>query len=458
MATETDPLQRFPRLRQSALATFDRCALSAKFEREYEADWSNHAQARGTIFHRFAAEALKEMLRQRETTLPVDVAMAILHEVLLQVGVDDRCGICNAPAEWDAATGRVRCIEGHDHGSSFLNIPFSEVRDLAWVARKFVRDNAFDIGNLVDVEQRLLAHIQYPDGHGGHVDRELTGQIDAVFILGAEADHAIVLDWKDTWMLPAATEVGFDGYFQQRFYSWLILRNYPTVQRVTLRELYVRRSEPREADVWRHDLESIEPELAALARRYDHAFRTGNFPPSPGHHCQMCPLPTRCPIFPEAGAEKALAAAIQDGRQVVATEADAVRFARELTVAKAAVKRREDALKAWVNVRGPVPISDHKGMRVLGFAERTRTARPTKERIEEALRAGGPIDMDALYTTAKQTVFTEYQPAGGGSDDDSAESQDRDLMAALEASVEQANARRSGERGAGGVAGVRRAS
>jgi PD-(D/E)XK nuclease superfamily protein len=437
--TSPDPLKRFPRLRQSALATFDRCALSAKFERDHERDWSNHAQARGTIFHRFAAEALREMLRQSERSIPADVALAIFHDVLSQVGTDRRCGICNAPAEF--LDGRVRCENGHDHGSNLLNIPFSEVKDLRWTVIKFATDNAFDIDNLVDVEQRLFAKIRYADEDGEMVDRLLTGQLDALFIIGADADHAIVLDWKDTWMLPAPTEVGFDGYFQQRFYAWLIFRNYPTVQRVTLRELYVRRSEPREADVWRSDLESIEPELAALARRYDQAFRTGNFPPSPGHHCMMCPLPARCPIFPDARAEGALAARIKAGQPVAASEEDAQRLARELIVAKAAVKRREEALKAWANVRGPVPISDHKGVRVLGFVERSRTARPTKEALEAALRAGGPVDVDSLYAEAKQTVFTEHQVAGGDWRDDP---RDGDLMAALEASLERA---RSGEAG-----------
>lgn len=419
-------------LRQSNLATFDRCALSAKFVADYERDWSSHAQARGTMFHRVAATCLRAMYERKENQIPADVARAILANELRQDGVDDFCGMCGAPAKFDLTRGpmgRVVCAEGHEHGSSFVNIPFSELADLRWVVVKFANDNAFNIEDLVDVEQRLLAEVAAPDLPDGE-NRTLTGQLDALFITGDRADHAIVLDWKDTWDLPAPTEVGFDGYFQQRFYAWLIFRNYPTVQRVTLRELYVRRSEHREADVWRHEAESVEAELAALAERYDRAFREGNFPPTPGRHCTMCPLPMQCPIFPSVR-----------GAGAISTEEQAQQAARELAVAKAVAKRRDEALKAWASVKGPVEVSSHKGPRAVGFIERTRTSRPTKEQMEAAIaaaRQGVPLAMDDLYKTSKVTVFTEHQPEQPPEDPGDAE-----LTAALEASIAQAADRRT---------------
>src|SRR5688572_14059345 len=90
-------LERFPTLRQSRLATFDRCALSAYFAEEYEANWSSAPQARGTIFHRFAAKALRAMVAEGEKTIPTDLALEILHETLRQHDIDQECPTCFGP-------------------------------------------------------------------------------------------------------------------------------------------------------------------------------------------------------------------------------------------------------------------------------------------------------------------------------------------------------------------------
>lgn len=419
-------LERFSRLRQSLLAAFDRCALTASFDLEYRKDWSGHPQARGQITHRVLAECLRTMFKRSERTIPTDAALEILHEALLQNGVDDRCGRCGAPATVIPGEQRIRCENGHTHGSNFVNIPMDQVKDLRWVVIKFATDNAFDIQNLVDIEQRLMSSLRYPDVDGGWTERTLSGQLDALFVVGEAADHAIVLDWKDTWALPAATEVGFDGYFQQRFYAWLVLKNYPTVQRVTLREFYVRFSEAREADVWRADIDDVEAELAALAKRFDQAFEQQNFPPSPGKHCQMCPLPERCPIFPGVRTE----GQIQSPEQ-------AEKYAKEATVAKDALRNRDREMKAWASVRGDIPISDHKGPRVWGYRERTRTSRPTRDQMEAALAAGA-VDLDSLYSEAKQTRFEEHSEPVFDE-----HPSDEELEATLRKSIEQEKDRES---------------
>ena len=97
----------YPTLRQSRLATFDRCALSAHIDDEYRRDWSSHPQARGTIFHRVAAKCLRTMYEEGEPTIPADVAVAILNETLRQ---DDE----------EARQGGI------------LNLPLDQVRDLRW--------------------------------------------------------------------------------------------------------------------------------------------------------------------------------------------------------------------------------------------------------------------------------------------------------------------------------------
>lgn len=386
-----------PGLRQSLLSDFDNCALGARFTMLYEDGWDAHPQARGTTFHRFAAKALQEMATHGEDGIEVDVALAILMECLRQADV---------PPE------------------EVLTIPMSQVADLYWTVKKWAYDNSFSIANLVDVEKRLSATVGYPHPDGGTYERTISGQLDALFVEGDDLDHAIVLDWKDTWSLPPETEISFDGFFQQRFYAYLVMKNYDSIQQVTLREFYVRYSEPREAHVWRHDLEDIEAEVSALCERFDRAYHgevvareealanpeakpthegvvqhdpAKFYRPSPGKHCQWCARPTACPIFPSARKE---------GR--VTSDEEAAKVAAQVVVAEAALKQAKAALRTWAEGHGPVPIKDAKGKRVYGFQETTRTERPTKEQLEEALRVGAnPLD---LYTTKPSTRFAQHIP------------------------------------------------
>ena len=416
--------ERYPTLRQSRLATFDRCALSAKFEEDYrqgDNSWTGHPQARGQIFHRFAAKALRTMSEMGERTIPTDLALAILAECLRQHDVDVECPTCQAPIV-GRAKGRILCSNGHDHHSGFVNLPADQVKDLRWVVVKWANDNAFDIDNLVSIEERLAAPIMCQTAAGDIYERVLTGQLDAMFVTGEADDEAIVLDWKDTWAVPGPTDVGFDGYFQQRFYAWLVFKTYPTIQKVTLREFYVRFSEPREATVWRDDIEDIENEMSALAERFDRAFNEENFPPSPGAHCQVCPRPGACPIFSGVRGEGA-----------ITSQKMAEKVAAEAIVIQSALKQRKTALAAWASAHGDIPISDHKGKRVWGHRETKRTSRPTREQVEMAIAAHGPnVDLDELFKKSKTTRFVPHMPP-----EIPDEAIDADLLNALEQSVAQ---------------------
>lgn len=371
MRSDQTAVERFPKLRQSLLSAFDTCALSSKFDLDYAADWSGHPQGRGQIFHRFAAKALEQMAQMNDTTIPVDLSLAILHECLRQDDVDDE---------------------------DFINIPMKEVESLYWTVKKWANDNAFDIEHLVDVEQRLNSTVSYEGKDKSQVERVLSGQLDALFIQGDEAEEAIVLDWKDTWALPAQTEVSFDGYFQQRFYGWLVMKRYPSVQTVVLREFYVRFSEPREAEVYRHNMEDIEDELAALAQRFDRAYDTDEWPPSPGKHCSWCLKPESCPIPKFARGE---------GRIEDAKEAEKV--AARLVVAKAAYDQSLKALKAYADQHGPVPVRASKGKRVWGYRKSSSVSRPKKEDIEAALALGN-VDLRTLYKEKTSTRFEQFTP------------------------------------------------
>lgn len=441
MTSYTRSVERFRTLRQSRLSTFDRCALSSSFEEEYMNGWSTIEQASGTIFHRFAARALVDIegLSEPETdedgkkikptipagTLPAELAIPILEDVLRQEDIDVKCPEprCGLPIVRREG-GRIYCERGHDHSSDFVNLPSEAVKELRWIVIKWAYESKFDIKNLIDVEMREQAPITYVDPDGSTVKRMLTGQLDALFTNDTD-DEFVVLDWKSGWGLPGPNDVGFDGYFQQRFYAWIVFRKYPSAQKVTLKEIYVRFGETREATVFRSDMEDVEAELSALALRFDRAHHERNFPPTPGHHCQFCPRPTACPIFPGAR-----------GKGVITNAEMAAQVAREITVAEAALKARKEALAAYTGVHGPEEVSSHKGRRVWGHKVINRTARPDKKAMQKALalqRSGVPINWDDLYRTSQGTRFELHTPQPH--EDIADEAVDAALMNALEASL-----------------------
>lgn len=424
----TKAYEKYPVIRQSTLSTYDSCALSAKFEADYRAGWSTHPQARGSVFHRVAAECMKAMHTAKEPTIPVDAALAILHEVLRQENVDRVCPACNGTKIRPGIKDGMRTCEScrHRFETELMNLPMREVKDLYWVVIKFAHENAWDIENLVDVEHRLSAKVDYPNPAGGMVERVITGQLDAVFL---EADdHAVVVDYKDTWGLPPPTEVSFEGYFQQRCYALLLFANYRTLERVTLREFYVRFSEPREATIWREQIDSVQQEMSALVERFDRSVHDNAYTPTPGNHCSWCMRASACPILPEARSE---------GR--IRTAAEAERMARQLVVADAVSGQARGALRAYAATKGPIPIKDAKGKRVLGFRETERVERPTRERLEAAIRAQGAdgLRMDELFRRHKSSKFEQHVPSREKLSDD-----DVVTIAKLEGAVAAARASR----------------
>jgi hypothetical protein len=420
--------ERFPKIRQSTLSSFDSCGLSSKFEFDYRKGWSTHPQARGQILHRVAARCLRDMHRHNEEQIPVDAALAHLHDALRQADVDRTCPACGShkirPGVKD---GNRTCEEcGARFPTELMNLPMNQVKDLRWIVAKWATDNTWDIANLMDVEQRLETAVEYPNPAGGFVRRLVTGQLDTVFLEAGQDDHAIVLDWKDTWGLPGPTDISFGGYFQQRMYGWLLMRNYSSLQRVTLREFYVRFSEPREVTMWREDLDDVEQEFTALVERFDRAVHDNAFTPTPGKHCGWCMRPGACPILPEARDE---------GR--VRTQAQADQLTRELMVSEAHAKLVRKALANWAEVHGAIPIKDAKGPRVLGFRETERTERPTREALELAIRMAGPdgLKLDELYRKHKSTRFDQHRAPRERLTDDEAV-----ILAQLEGSLAEARA------------------
>ena len=395
-------MQDFPRLRQSTLAAFDACPLTWHFDVLYGKSFVSAPSARGILWHRFFAKCFYEMARLGEERLEVDVAIAILNETLHQADVPDE---------------------------EVVPCPMSEVRDLYWMAKKFAYETTWNIGNLVDVEQRLETYVEYPDPEGGSVRRTFSGQLDVLFAEGISLDRAIVVDAKTSWWLPPASDISEAGFFQQRAYALLVFANHSTINSVTLREFYPRYSQNREATLYRDQVDELREQFGALVERFDRSYERQMWHPTPGGHCSYCPRPTACPIFPTAK---------RRGR--ISSPEEASTVAAQVLVGEAAIKQGKEALKAWAAVHGPVPVRDAKANRVWGHRASKRTDRPTREQMERAIQTGETLD--DLYRETIGTRFDIHIPKPELEVDVSP-----DLTELLERSVEEAQARRQEHHG-----------
>jgi hypothetical protein len=327
-------LEAFPEHRQTILGQFDNCRLSALFELEGYPH-TNAEQARGILFHRFAARVLTTLRQTGEVEIPVGEALAILYEVMAQRDVPDE---------------------------EVVLPPARERRLLRILAIKFAAENRFSTDRIMMVEERLRTTLTYPHPDGGLVERVLTGAPDAVI---AAEGGIVIPDWKTTRRAPARGDEGdhhddpdhvsYQGYFQQRVYGVLGLHRFPAAEFVRLREFYVFEGVARYATILRSDLEHVEQELATLMELLDRAIAGGSrsrlWAPSPGKHCAYCPKPVRCPI--EADVR------LHEGG--ITGPAQARRAAAEYVLARRVGEDLHEALANWCDHHGPVDVKSAKG-------------------------------------------------------------------------------------------------
>jgi hypothetical protein len=358
-------------VRQSLLAKFADCQLSAGFELAlsivygpdaeglHRSGWTSHRAGAGRIAHEVIARSIRHMLAQRPAEqIAPEIVMDFLDEALRQ---------------------RDRPL------AETFAVPPHEVVQLRKTLRKWARENVITIADVYGVEERLEAVVAYVVD-GVTVERTITGQLD-LLLLDSTGRHATVPDWKDTWKLPPQhvadeddeddadeDKLSPEGYFQQRFYALLVFLTLSSVQSVTTREFYLRRSEPREATIWRHELPDLIAEFSAMVERFDRSAHAAFEPapkrrkrrkplatvaqwgePSPGAHCTYCPKAAECPLDPDAREYGGISSPEQ-----------AERAAGELLVARRVVKQISRSMESWLNHHGPVRVRDAKRDRVFG--------------------------------------------------------------------------------------------
>lgn len=345
-ALHTPPTIRRPDpLRQSSIAKFDNCALSLLFSTLSPARQPSNIAALGTLFHRWVGWAIEHMRGHGETEMPIDMALEKLIEVVAQ----------------------------HDtEPEDVVHLPMSEIKWLRVAVVQWCKGGRFNASRVLSVEERLRGVIYVPDGSGGFYERVITGKPDV--IVADPPDGVIVVDWKAGWAPPAklgredqeARDVGGSdreeklsdqGFAQQVIYGILILQNYPAVQRVTLREAYVRHGEYREATIDRYNLERLTDIVGAVIAQIDRAFDAGAdsplWLPTAGPHCAMCAAVRLCPLKEWEGIPDNLI--------------EAQLLAREWIVSAEVRKDRLPLLKGWVDENGPIPLPAGKGRREVGW-------------------------------------------------------------------------------------------
>lgn len=334
--TLEEVIAAYPTWRQSALSKADNCSLSSRFDLEGAVDFNTSASARGIIGHRAAAKILLTLQSEKQTEIDPEQALEILYECAAQRDVPD---------------------------DQVIVLPLREQDLLRMGIKKLVYDSAaqkprqFNMTRLWAVEERLATTVEYPHPDGGIVYRTITGQPDA--LLADPPNGMVVLDWKFSWGLPPAGDpndehvddpahVSYLGYFQQRFYALLVMRNYRAADHVRLREFYPFKGVARHATVLRSSLEHIEREIAMICERLDRGLMGGSesklWKPSPGQHCGFCSAPSRCTLAPDVRLAQGGIATWDEAREAANYWVQMKRFDPMM--------RR--AMKAWVGQHGPV--------------------------------------------------------------------------------------------------------
>lgn len=322
--------------RQSVLATFSRCTLSARFEIEAGDRWE-HELMRGTLAHRVVAEILNTLWRSGEKKMPPYDGIQILEGVLAQVGM---------PSE------------------DVLVVPTKERIHLRKFVSRFCEDWTWEPVGFIAVERRLSMPIKCPD----NVTRILTGQPD-LLTLGAP-DELVVTDAKSGYGPPKTprTDEPKDprqyltarGHYQLDSYGLLGMYHYARAQRCTLREIHPLAPEERqvrEAELRRENMAEVEhlvgADLMNLERALKEGKKSGIWKPVSGVQCAWCVKRMACP----------LANGVRRAGQL-RTQIQAEKLAHRFEAVTPRRVEMMEALKAWVDVYGPIDMGDG---RVLGW-------------------------------------------------------------------------------------------
>jgi hypothetical protein len=158
--------------------------------------------------------------------------------------------------------------------------------------------------------------------------------------------------------------------FQLDMNGLLVMRNFPAIKRVTLREYYPRLNEVREATLEEAELEHVEQRIGLLVMRFEMSLGGVLEPePRPGKWCSHCPKSRECRV-PQGDREPG----VLDSPEAADAEAARWQVVSELDAdMRAALKNYHDETGYAPRVgdgrvvRWDPPILKGQGKRKFGF-------------------------------------------------------------------------------------------
>ena len=350
--------------RQSFTSLAEGCAHAAYLSTQHE-NRQTPAMTRGSIVHDVIDRMTKLLVEEGESRCPPELAKTLANEALAESDAN------LSSAEADV----VRLCAYH------------------WALGSEVNPSTF-VG--AEIPMALDA------GNG----LTITGTIDRLDI---EGTTATIRDWKSSLYAPSVEAAAERP--QLRTYATLLClgllrgEDQPLgrhIEQVELRYEFVRL--PLSDGVltnrtfWldRHELHDHQRSLEALAGRLRRCWDTGYFPASTGSWCSICPARAECPI-PDA--DHPYASQIQ-------TEEDAKAAGEQFLHNKAATDRARKALRGWVEEHGPLEVGGDM-LATFDVSERRSPIDPDamKEAMNEAVRFGTPLDVDAYFKPKQPSSF-----------------------------------------------------
>jgi hypothetical protein len=296
------------RYSQTLLGKADRCLRSAYLYVLYHGGAPGHQLNRGSAAHAVFQRIIETLVEADERSL-----------FALQEGEDE------SKAASEVASFTAAIVDEVLRERPDLHIPVGEADAVRVMAYHVGVALKLELEKVVGVERKFVMDI---------AGREVSGIVDFAQIDGNTAE---VWDWKTSWNRPEQDD--YEKSFQPRLYALLLAFGQPVekalcpsceardpersgcdtcdgtgVAEVRLppigehlhwirtREIYPRylnedgTLQERANVLSRTDLHDFRSDLERLIAQLDQAHETGGFPAVSGHHCDICPAPSECPL------------------------------------------------------------------------------------------------------------------------------------------------------------------